>query len=203
MPALVYERQGHGKSSSFTQKRERQYLHREALEVLPALIEELKIKQPILIGHSDGGSIALIFAAHHRPVAVVTIAAHIFVESITLSGIRETLRNAVKVKKALRPYHGEKTDPLFDAWHETWLGPGFHDWAIEKEIGSITCPVLAIQGTEDPYGSEAQIAGILNAVGDQASAYWVTGGGHLPHLEQSRILSEKICTFIARLTRKI
>jgi len=201
MDAIVYERQGHGDSSPFDGKRNRQYLHEQALEALPKLLKELNINRPILIGHSDGGSIALIHGAHFQTEAIVTIAAHIFVEEVTLKGIREARQIASTLKPLLQKYHGEKTEALFNAWHETWLSDAFKDWSIVSDIHSINSPVLAIQGESDAYGSINQVSGILEAVTGPSKKLIVQNTGHLPHLEQAELLAIEISRFLQESNR--
>lgn len=199
LDAVIYERQGHGESSPFIQKRDNNYLHQEALQILPRLLEDLKIKQPILIGHSDGGSIALIYAGHYQPFALITIAAHIIVEDITLNGIQQALFQANLIKSKLAKYHGkEKTETLFSAWADTWLRGDFRSWNILSDISSIQCPVLGIQGTLDEYGSKQQIDGIKSVLGGRFTEFWVPKEGHAPHLKSTQVVIDKILIFINR-----
>ena len=196
MNALLYDRQGHGLSGPMDRRRNPNYLHREALEVLPGLLKKLNIEHPVLIGHSDGGTIALIHGAHYPVKAIITIAAHVFVEEITLEGIREAHQIKPLLFEKLGKYHGDKTEALFNAWHDTWLDSSFRDWSIEKEIRNINAPVLAIQGTADNYGTQAQVEGIINAVKGQKEKFFVEGAGHLPFKEQPNLIAEKIAAFL-------
>jgi pimeloyl-ACP methyl ester carboxylesterase len=196
MDAIVYERQGHGGSSALDKIRTCHYLHDQALETLPKLLKELNINRPVLIGHSDGGSIALIYGAHFHAEAIVTIAAHIFVEQITLDGIRKAVQSRLLLIPRLRKYHHEKTETLFDAWHEIWLSDEFKDWSIVSEIQSITSPVLAIQGENDAYGSIAQIDSIMKEVRGPTNKLILANAGHLPQLEKSEVLAREIGRFI-------
>lgn len=197
MNALIYERMGHGESSHFLVSRNAQYLHQEALETLAQLLKDLKIENPILIGHSDGGSIALIYAAHFSAQLVISMAAHILVEDITLEGIREACTQQLFLESKLKKYHGDKTHTLFQAWVDTWLHETFANWDIQKEIQGIQCPVLAIQGEKDQYGSAKQIEGIQQALKEhQVKAFWLKDGKHMPHLEAPDILIKKIYEFV-------
>lgn len=200
LDVIVYERQGHGNSSPLDDKRSRQYLHHEALEVLPKLLKDLKIDRPILIGHSDGGSIALIYGAHFHPEAIVTMAAHIFVEKVTLEGIRNAVQSRLLLIHRLRKYHHDKTEALFDAWYKTWLSDEFKDWSIESEIQGINSPLFAIQGENDDYGSIDQIKGIMKAVKGPKENLIVDNAGHLPHLEKDDFLAAEIARFLQALT---
>lgn len=194
--AIAYSRAGHGQSSPLPGKREPDYLHREAWEVLPALLQALSIEYPVLIGHSDGGTIALLYAARFPASAVVTEAAHCFVESAALEGIRQALAERKKIIGKLRKYHGEKTEALFDAWALTWLGPAFRGWDIRPLLPAITCPALIIQGEEDAYGSEAQVQAIHDAMGALATPLLIPGCGHVPHREAEETLLLQIRKFL-------
>jgi pimeloyl-ACP methyl ester carboxylesterase len=161
---LVYERQGYGLSSSQPAPRNIHYLHQFALVELPAVMERLAPgREHILVGHSDGGSIALIYAAA-RPQglrAVISAAAHVFVEDITIEGIRTVLAAHGSGKmRALARYHGDKAQQVFSSWADTWLAPWFRRWNIEYLLPAIACPLLAMQGGDDHYGSGAQMDAI-------------------------------------------
>jgi pimeloyl-ACP methyl ester carboxylesterase len=202
LPALVYDRWGYGKSDPFTLPRPASYLHDEARFSLPAVLDECGIGRAILVGHSDGGSIALIFASTRpeRVRAVITEAAHVFVESVTLEGIR----GAVKVYaltdlgKRLARYHGDKTDLVFHGWADTWLSPEFRDWNIEEVLPGVRCPVLVIQGIDDPYGTPAQVRAIERQVSGSARSLLVRCG-HIPHAEAQAEVLEGMARFIGEL----
>lgn len=197
---LVYDRQGYGKSSPFaSEERANDYLEVEA-DVLNQLIEGYGIQQPILFGHSDGGSIALIAAAKYpeRMVGVVTEGAHIFVEDITLLGIRHAVDayQTTNLKERLEKYHGHKTEAVFRAWADTWLREGFRPWNIEGLLPQIKCPVLVIQGEADEYGSLAQVDGIITQVSGVASQLIIPGVGHTPHKEAKELVLGQSAMFI-------
>jgi pimeloyl-ACP methyl ester carboxylesterase len=199
LPALVYDRWGYGKSDPFTVPRPRDYLHDEARLGLPALLDECGIGSAILIGHSDGGSIALIYASMRpdRVRAVITEAAHVFVESVTLEGIREALNvyASTDLGKRLARYHGDKTDLVFHGWADTWLSPEFCDWNIEEVLPGVRCPVLVIQGIDDRYGTPAQVNAIERQVSGPAKALLVQCG-HIPHAEAREEVLEGMARFI-------
>src|SRR5690606_3770795 len=138
------------------------YLHREAYEVLPVLLDLLQIQHPLLIGHSDGGTIALLYGARFPAAAIVSIAAHIFVEPITMHSIRENLQQADVILAKLARYHGEKTEALFEAWYKNWLSEDFRDFNIEQEMRQIEAPTLIIQSKDDEYGSFRQVDSIFS-----------------------------------------
>lgn len=199
--ALVYDRAGHGGSSPLLHTRDEAYLHREALEILPELLRQLQIKNPILVGHSDGGSIALIYAAYHQPVAIITEAAHVFVEEITLEGIRKAQLQKDRFIRKLAVYHGDKTEALFDAWANTWMRDGFRNWNIEGSLPRITCPALAVQGSEDQYGSDEQVRRIVNGIGTRAEAFRMKNCGHIPHLQAEPAVLKRMSRFIEKILR--
>lgn len=194
--AFLIERLGHGQSDPLPSARTSDYLHHEASVVLPALLDQLGIQTPMLIGHSDGGTIALIYGAQSSPKAVITIAAHTMVEDCTLEGIREAVAKQQSLTEKLRPYHGAKTEALFDAWAKTWLDPAFRDWNILKELPRINCPVLAIQGDDDAYGSMAQINSLVDRIAGPVEVEIIPGGGHMPHLQFSEEVGKRIGAFI-------
>jgi len=199
-PGLVYDRQGYGLSSPQPAQRTIHYLHQSALSELPALVERLAPgRQHIVVGHSDGGSIALIYAAA-RPEglrAVVSAAAHVFVEDVTIEGIRAVLaaHGSGKMLRALARYHGEKAETVFSSWADTWLAPWFRQWNIEYLLPAIACPVLAMQGSDDHYGSGAQLDAIVRAVPDSRQLL-LPDCGHSPHLEQTEATLQAMAAFI-------
>lgn len=204
LPALVYDRWGYGKSEPFTLPRDMRYLHDEARAGLPAVLDACRIGKAILIGHSDGGSIALIYASTHpeNVRAVITEAAHVFVEDVTLEGIREAISvyAATDLPKRLARYHGDKTDLVFRGWSETWLSPGFRSWNIEDVLPGVRCPVLIIQGIDDRYGTPAQVRAIEGQVSGRAEALLVRCG-HIPHAEAREEVLEAMARFIEELKR--
>jgi pimeloyl-ACP methyl ester carboxylesterase len=197
---LVYDRQGYGRSDAFgPTPRAADYMHREA-DVLEALLAREHIERAILFGHSDGGTIALLAAARHprRIAAVITEGAHVFVEEVTLAGIRAAEKQfaTTDLRARLVKHHGDRTDALFAAWTNTWQAPFFRDWDITAEITAIRCPVLVLQGVDDPYGTEAQVEAIVQAVGEGAVKYMVPGARHTPHKEAPAITMELVLQFL-------
>lgn len=200
---LVYDRQGYGQSSPFSiAGRDNDYMELEA-DVLNELIKQCGIKDAILFGHSDGGSIALICAGKYPTNirAVITEGAHIFVEEITLQGIRtgaEAYRTT-NLKERLQKYHGDKTEAMFWAWAKTWLTDKFRNWNIEVFLPKISCPVLVIQGDNDEYGTVAQVDGIVNQVSGKAVKLMIPEISHTPHKEARETVLKQSAEFILLL----
>jgi pimeloyl-ACP methyl ester carboxylesterase/GNAT superfamily N-acetyltransferase len=158
---IAFSRLGHGQSDAPAKPRTPAFMHEEALEVLPGLLAELGLRTPILVGHSDGASIALIYAAHHPVEAVVAIAPHVFVEDICLREI-ERARTAyleTDLRDRLARHHRDP-DAAFFGWNDVWLDPAFPEWDITGELERISCPLLLIQGERDQYGTLAQLDAI-------------------------------------------
>lgn len=197
---LVYDRRGYGLSSPLAAARSIHYLHDYALDELPAVLAALLPEREYwLVGHSDGGSIALIHGAE-RPArlrGVITEAAHVFVEEVTLEGIRAARAawDAGKLK-GLQRYHGDKTAAIFAAWADTWLEPSFAYWNIEYLLPAIACPVLALQGSEDQYGSAAQLAAIAGKT-PRGQQRMLPACGHTPHAEAAGATLDAMQRFIA------
>lgn len=202
-PGLVYDRQGYGRSSPLVADRTIHYVHDYALCELPRVLDAVIPGRPyILVGHSDGGSISLIFGAERPPLlkGIVTEAAHVFIEPETLEGIRVADAAFDRGKfKGLNKYHGDKTRQTFKAWSETWLSERFRYWNIEYLLPSINCPMLVIQGRQDQYGTERQVNAIVNKSSGSAEAFIVESCGHAPHLEKPDVVIEKIAGFVAEI----
>lgn len=204
---FVYERQGHGNSSPFSSERNANYLHDYAWEELPEIIEKIvpTSTKLILIGHSDGGTIALLFAAKfpNRVIGCVTMAAHVINEPETIQGIEPAIA-AYKAGKldGLTKYHGEKTNDLFYAWANIWKSSVFENWNICSEIRSITCPVLAIQGENDQYGTKQQLELIASHVSGEVKPVLIASCGHHPHLEQGQNVLNEISNWMLANFRK-
>jgi pimeloyl-ACP methyl ester carboxylesterase len=162
---IAFSRYGHGQSDPPPKPRTPTFMHEEALEVLPELFTRLDIERPILVGHSDGASIALIYAAHHPVSAVVAIAPHVFVEDICLAEIRQTKETfeTTDLRDRMARHHRDP-DAAFYGWNDVWLHPEFPQWNIEGELDHISAPLLLIQGTDDQYGTMAQLDSIEQRV---------------------------------------
>jgi pimeloyl-ACP methyl ester carboxylesterase len=198
--ALVYSRYGYGRSDALREPRGIDYLECEALTALPDVLTERGIHAPVLIGHSDGASIALIHAADGRwPVrGLVLEAPHLLVEDVTIRGI-ERARTAYEtgtLRERLRPWHAD-VDATFNGWADAWLEPRFREWSIERRLGAIRCPTLVIQGDNDQYGTLAQVTGIERGAGGPVTTLIVEGCGHAPHVERPEEVLDRIAEFVA------
>ena len=203
-PGLLYDRLGYGQSSPLDYERTIHYVHDYALNELPGVLDAVIPDRPyILVGHSDGGSIGLIYGSERSPwlKGIVSEAAHVFIEPETIEGIRVADEAFERGKfKSLHTYHGPKTRQIFKAWSETWLSQSFSHWNIEYLLPSITCPLLVIQGRQDQYGTERQVNSIVSKSSGRAEAFLVDACGHAPHSEHPDLLIAKISEFIAQLT---
>ena len=197
---LVYSRYGYGNSTPrpADERWEPDFMHRQAYEVLPALLAALGIERPWLFGHSDGGSIALLHAARFAENlrGVIVLAPHIFVEDISVASIR-LARDAYLsdgLRERLARYHAD-VDSAFWGWNDIWLDPAFRDWSIEAELAGIRCPVLAVQGADDEYGTLEQIDGIARKA-PQTRTLVLQQCGHSPHRDQPEALSREAGNYI-------
>jgi len=182
----VYSRHGHGKSEPLRSPRTVQYMHDEALVVLPQFLDELGIESPILFGHSDGGSIALIHAggSGRRVSGIVALAPHVFVEDLSVASIRavKLAYQNTNLRQRLQRHH-EDVDGVFWGWNNIWLDPAFRAWSIEEYLPRIACPVLALQGEDDEYGSLEQIQRIARCA-PLAETVSLAQCRHSPHRDQ-------------------
>jgi pimeloyl-ACP methyl ester carboxylesterase len=197
--ALVYSRYGFGASDPLREPRGPDYLEREALDALPEVLGELDIDDPVLIGHSDGATIALIHAAAGRAVrGLVLEAPHVFVEEETIRGIRQA-RAAYEnedLRERLGRWHTD-VDATFRGWADVWLMPGFRSWNIEGALGRVRCPVLVIQGEDDPYGTTAQVEAIARGTSGRVETLVLAGCGHAPHAEEPEVVLDGMARFVA------
>jgi pimeloyl-ACP methyl ester carboxylesterase len=198
LPALVYDRHGHGRSAPLPRPRQPDYLDRESFDVLPRVLAECGIADPIPVGHSDGGSIALLYASRHPVRALVSEAAHVFVEEVTLAGIREAavVWRETDLPQRLGKYHGDKTEALFSAWADCWQTDPFPAWNMEAALPGVSCPALIIQGEGDEYGSIAQVDAIATGISGPASVMMVPDCNHIPHFQAVDTVLPGIAEFI-------
>jgi pimeloyl-ACP methyl ester carboxylesterase len=195
---LVYSRPGYGQSTprDADEHLMPNFMHRQAHEVLPALLQALRVNEaPWLFGHSDGGSIALLFATRHACAGVMVLAPHIRVEDVSVKSIalaKQAYENT-DLRQRLARYHSD-VDSAFWGWNRIWLAPQFRSWSIENELASITCHVLAIQGINDEYGTLAQIRDIQRHV-PHTQLLELANCGHSPHRDQPQALTQGCVQF--------
>jgi len=196
---LVYNRRGHGRSSPLAAARSVRFMHEEACDVLPGVLEAFEIARPILVGHSDGASIALIYAGSGGDAASLVLEApHVFVEDVTVNRIA-TLRDQYRqndLRTKLARHHGDNTGRLFDTWTDVWLRPAFRGWNIEGFVEDIRCPTLVLQGRQDEYGTDQQVDAITSRLRGRWKARLLDRCGHAPHIDQQTIVSDMVSQFI-------
>lgn len=199
--ALVYSRLGYGKSEPCTLPRSTRFMHHEGLKILPQLIEKAGINRHILIGHSDGGSISIIYAGGTTANllnGVVTMAPHVFCEVVSVHSIEEAKGHYQNgdLRQKLEKYHGNNIDNAFWGWNGAWLDLKFINWNIEEYLPSIKVPLLVIQGENDPYGTKAQVNAIAKQSGNGAEVMMLPNCGHSPQKDQETATLEAITKFI-------
>jgi pimeloyl-ACP methyl ester carboxylesterase len=201
---VVYSRRGYGASDSIPDVRgagrhKPDYMHREALEVLPALLRALAIEKPVLLGHSDGGTISLIHAAQFPVQACVVMAPHVMVEDISIVAIDRARKAYLEegLGERLKRYHVD-VECAFWQWNEAWGNPAFRAFDIRPECRRITAPVLAMQGREDGYGTLRQIEEIAPTRGPLELAV-IEDCGHSPYRDQPEVSQARIVQFLSAL----
>jgi pimeloyl-ACP methyl ester carboxylesterase len=202
----VYSRYGHGKSERLQEKRLVDFMHHEGMIVLPAVLAQLGIRRPILLGHSDGASICIIYAAGCSsdpgayPRALILEAPHVFVEDLTVDSIAKirTVYGTTDFAKRLSRYH-DHVEETFWGWNDIWLDPEFRHWNIEDCLDSIRCSALVIQGEDDEYGTLAQVEAIKRRLPDIQTLV-LPNCGHSPHRDQPATTLAAISKFVAGLS---
>ena len=200
-PVTIYSRYGSGNSDLLTEARAVTYMHDEGLRSLPELLAHLHIENPILVGHSDGGSIALIHAgAHDRVRGLVLLAPHVFVEDLSVTSIAEakTKFETTNLPEKLGRHHRDAAR-TFWGWNNIWLHPDFRRWNIEEYLPRITCPVLLIQGLDDQYGTMAQVQAIARQSGGPVEVLPLAECRHSPQRDQTDAVLAAIVEFVNRV----
>jgi len=199
---LLYNRYGYGNSDVLAEpKVSVRFMHNEALVVLPELLTKLKVESPVLVGHSDGASIALIHAGAGRPVrGLAVMAPHVFVEEHGLRSIERVKQQfeTTDLPERLGRYHRDARR-TFHLWNDAWLDPQFRHWNIEEYLPSIEVPVLAIQGVDDEYGTMAQLRSIREKTKGRCELLELVACGHSPHRDQPEAVVAAIARFVEGL----
>jgi pimeloyl-ACP methyl ester carboxylesterase len=199
---LVFSRYGYGRSTPrpADEAWPPEFMHRQADEVLPLFFGALGIERPFLFGHSDGASIALLYASRFATAGVVAVAPHIFVEDISVESIAEARKTyeTTDLKARLARYHADP-ESAFRGWNDAWLSPAFRHWNIESELDAIACPVLAVQGENDEYGTLEQVRGIVRRL-PKTRLLVIPNCGHSPHRDEPALLSREAGRFILEST---
>jgi pimeloyl-ACP methyl ester carboxylesterase len=208
MGALVYSRWGHGRSDPVTLPRPLTYMHDEALVALPEVLDAAGVRSCVLVGHSDGGSIALVFAGSGLPQAkrllgLVLEAPHVFVEDVSVGSIAEAkvAYETGDLRARLARHHGDNVDGAFRGWNDAWLDPGFRSWNIEPSLPRVRVPSLVVQGAADPYGTLAQVEAIERGSGAKVSRLVLQGSGHAPHRDRPDEVCAAIVAFVESVPR--
>ena len=195
---LAYSRAGYGSSTIVEEPFDVDYMHREA-EVLNRLLDRLQVARPILFGHSDGASIALIAAARYpeRAAALVLEAPHVFVEDLTVKSIAEITAgypSNARLRRSLARHH-RNADLTFRRWSDIWLNPAFREWNITACLPQIAAPVLVFQGAQDEYGTALQLEAIVAAI-PQAECVMLEDCRHSPHRDARNAVLERTADFV-------
>ncbi|OKI06055.1 hypothetical protein A6A06_38405 [Streptomyces sp. CB02923] len=200
--ALVYSRHGNGGSGPDPEPRTPRYMHEHAQHVLPELLDALGMHRPVLVGHSDGASMALLYASAHPVEAVVGMGPHMYFEEENRLGIENSRASyeAGPLAKKMAMVHDDPRS-VFDRWSGVWLSPAFRSWSIENDL-DVTAPVLMIQGDADEYGSMGQVDAVERAVSGPFQRLVPEGCDHYPHLVCPELVTETVCGFLAEHTEK-
>jgi pimeloyl-ACP methyl ester carboxylesterase len=196
---IAFSRFGHGRSDPPRRPRTPAFFHEEALDVLPVLLDQLDAPEPLLVGHSDGASIALVHASAHRVAGLVLLAPHVVVEDVTVEAIRETrgqFEDGALRERMAR--HHDDPGAAFRGWCDVWLDPAFREWSLEPDAEAVDAPMLLIQGADDPYGTLDQLDRIETRARGTVERL-VVPGGHSPHLDEPEAVVAAIAAFAAAL----
>ncbi len=203
--ALVYSRAGYGGSDPVPLPRPLTYMHREGFDVLPETLDAAGVREAFLVGHSDGGSIALLHASTRRALprvrGLLLEAPHVFCEEITVRSIERTREEYLQgdLRTKLERYHGGNVDCAFWGWNRAWLDPGFRAWNIEDRLPEVTVPVLVVQGIDDPYGTLRQVDAIERGCGGPVRRCILPRCGHSPHRECRESTLAEMAAFVRGL----
>lgn len=202
-PVLVYSRYGNGFSSPLAEARTPRYMHDEALVTLPALLTAFSLDDVVLFGHSDGASIAIVFAAAHPAIAhgVVLEAPHLFVEDLSvgsIAAIGETYRNG-DLRARMSRHHAD-VDRTFYGWNDVWLSPAFRNWSVEPEAAAMRAPALVVQGAGDEYGTLAQVEALGRLARGPVDRLVLARCKHAAHRERAALVADISSAWITEIT---
>lgn len=200
---FAYSRFGYGGSDPIFRPRPMTYMHDEAIDILPEVLDEAGIRKAILIGHSDGGSIATIFAgarSDQRVLGLVTIAGHFFVEELNIAAIRQIKETyeSTDLRMRLARYHDD-VDGAFYGWNEAWLDPRFKGFNLSRYLEAIRIPTLGLQGADDPYGSDEQLHVLHRLIRAPLQTRLIADARHSPHIERPAVTEEIVTSFVRSL----
>ena len=203
LSVMACSRYGYGLSTIRTTSFGIDYMHREARDALPALLEALGIERPILFGHSDGASIALIHAGLYpaKVRGLILEAPHVFTEAVcveAIASVRAVYEASDELRARLGRHHADP-ERSFRGWNDVWLLPAFRDWNIEEYLPAIACPALVIQGQDDEYGTLAQVAAIERQSGGPVESLILDRCGHAPHRDREADVLDAVARFVATL----
>jgi pimeloyl-ACP methyl ester carboxylesterase len=202
--ALVYSRFGYGRSDPCSLPRPLDYMHDEARRVLRELVAAARLRDFLLVGHSDGASIAIIYAGSAAAPGLkglVLEAPHVFCEDLSVRSIAaaEVAYREGPLRRRLERYHGANVDLAFRGWNDAWLDPGFRHWNIEEFLAPLAVPLQVIQGEDDEYGTIEQVRAIVRQAGAGAEAVMLPACGHSPHRDQPEATLAAMTDFIGRV----
>ncbi|MFY9825811.1 MAG: alpha/beta hydrolase [Thermoanaerobaculia bacterium] len=206
--ALIYSRAGYGKSDPAALPRPVRFMHDEA-KILPEVLAQTKVHEHVMVGHSDGASISLIYAgsAGTQPapglMGLILEAPHVFTEPHGLASIAKMAEayRATDLRERLARHHGANVDVAFRGWNDVWLHPDFRAWNLEEYLPAIQIPILILQGIDDEYGTWKQVEAIERQAGGPVEAIGLAGCGHSPHREQPEQTLQAMAEFVERLVR--
>jgi pimeloyl-ACP methyl ester carboxylesterase len=201
---LVYSRPGYGKSDPLPRPRALHYMEAEAFDVLPAVLDQAGISKTILVGHSDGASIATIYAGGRQDFRVrglVLLAPHFFVEDVSVRSILDAKRayEQGELRERLARYHGDNVDNAFSTWNAAWLDPGSRNWRLDDRLAHIRVPILIVQGLDDQYGTTAQVALAEQETYCPVDTLVLENCRHSPHLDQPEATLSAVADFAYRV----
>jgi pimeloyl-ACP methyl ester carboxylesterase len=196
---IAFSRYGHGRSDPPPSPRTSSFFHEEACAVLPSVLRQLGVEEPVFVGHSDGASIALIHAAVFPVSGLVLVAPHVVVEDVTLGAIREARERFENgdLRERLSRHHSDP-EAAFYGWCDVWLDPTFRSWSLDDDVERVECPILLVQGADDPYGSLDQLDRIEAHTRGRVRRL-IVPGGHSPHLDEQETVVRELARFVDEL----